>query len=346
MNPKITTISIGKQCTLFKKNLDITDYTIGGESELFTSNFIMDISLGKTYSSKYIDAGVISCLDELPMPSYELLSKEQIQGHTAQREMELAPSALFETMRGCPGQCSFCQRKGWGETIRYISDDKVMSTFAYLLNSGIKNFWVVDENFTANLDRAKRILTKLAKIRNGRSVKIALSSWTKIDDSFIETAKAAGVSLISFGIESVVPQNQEFFNKIIDIPDLLHILEKADSCGIFTVGNFIIGTPHETLETIRESLDFAIKSPLDEINIKILDYMMGSALYESLPQDQKGEIHFFASKERGICNFTLKELRAISSNYSRIFKISRSNNFSTKYNTYGPPYYKDNESYA
>ncbi len=339
-NEKTVCVAIGKQCSLFRSPVAGFDYTIGGEPENYIVNFFIRLSKGELLAP-YINVGLIDDLNTLPTPEYSILTGEHLTGNNAARNMRLAASALFETSRGCPGICSFCQRKGWGKKVRFFSQDKTLQVYQRLLDEGIRNFWITDDNFAANLTRAKELLKAMSRCHKTQDVKIALSAWTKIDTEFLQVAKDAGVSLISFGLESVVPSNQRFFNKPIDQVQVLEILDTADQIGIYTVGNFIIGTPTDTEDTIRQSFDFAVKSALDEINVKILDYMIGSELYDSLPDDLKKDnpIHMFASQEAGVCNFPLEVLRKTATLYTRKFKFSRANKFIEKSKRVGSPYF-------
>lgn len=336
-SPKTKIIAIGKQCTLFHKQLVFSDITVSGDCEIDIWKIVDNMRDGNCKKVFY-DMGTLSSLCELPMPAYDLLSTEQICGKTAEGNMHLAPSALLETSRGCPGTCSFCQRKGWGGRIQLVPDAKVYSIFSHLLDSGIKNIWITDENFTGNLPRAKRLLGEFANIRANRAVRLCLSSWVKVDNEFLDLAKAAGVSIISFGIETIEKTNQDFYKKNIDIPVMVEMLRHADEIGIYTVGNFIIGSPFDTEEIIKQEINFAIDSPLDVINVKTLDYMMGSELFESLPNNQKKDIHFFACKEMGVSIFTRNELKQIAQSFAKQFRASRVEKMRKKILSFGEPY--------
>lgn len=48
------------------------------------------------------------------------------------------------------------------------------------------------------------------------------------------------------------------------------IIRYANSLGIFTVGNFIIGAPMESESTITETFDLIKECEFDQINIKTL----------------------------------------------------------------------------
>jgi len=86
--------------------------------------------------------------------------------------------------------------------------------------------------------------------------------------------------------------------------------------GLFTVGNFIIGAPMETIETINETFSFIKSCSFDKVNIKTLDYMMGSELYSKINCDLKKEsTHIFACKENGLNNFYLQEIIDIKNKF-------------------------------
>ncbi len=281
--PNIPIVAIGKQCSLFGRAISFADVTISGDSEAYVSKVLE--CAGR---QSYYDAGQINNLDILPVPAYDLLSKNQIEGITTDRDMSLQPSGLMETSRGCPGLCTFCQRKGWSHGMQCFSDERVLEVFQLLAESGVKNVWVVDENFGANLVRAKGLLKKISAVNDRSKVRLAISSWVRIDREFLDLASDAGVSIISFGIESITADNQVYYRKRIDPDKTAEMISYADSLGLYTVGNFIIGSPFDTEQTIAENLQYAIGSGLDTVNVKTLDYMMGAELYQKLSEGIRG----------------------------------------------------------
>ena len=333
--PNVPVVTIGKQCSLFGRAISFADVTISGDSETYVSKV-----LECPDRQSYYDAGMIADLDTLPVPAYDLLSKDQVEGRTTVRDMCLQPSALMETSRGCPGVCTFCQRKGWSHGVQYFSDERVLEVFQLLSGSDIKNIWVVDENFGANLIRAKGLLKKIATVNDRSKVRLAISSWVRIDSEFLELAAKAGVSIISFGIESITKDNQDYYRKRIDPEKAAEMIAYADSLGLYTVGNFIIGSPFDTEQTIEENLRYAINSGLDTVNVKTLDYMMGADLYQELPEEAKGPIDVHACKELGLCRFTREELKRISASFQNRFRISRIKKLDIKTQKYGAPYFE------
>lgn len=333
--PNIPVVAIGKQCSLFGRAISFADVTISGDSETYVSKVLECVE-----SESYFDAGQINNLDMLPVPAYDLLSKNQIEGRTTDRDMGLQPSGLMETSRGCPGLCTFCQRKGWSHGMQCFSDERVLEVFQLLAGSGVKNIWVVDENFGANLVRAKGLLKKISAVNDRSKVRLSISSWVRIDREFLDLASDAGVSIISFGIESITTDNQDYYRKRIDPDKTAEMISYADSLGLYTVGNFIIGSPFDTEQTIAENLQYAISSGLDTVNVKTLDYMMGAELYQKLPEGIRGPIDVHACKELGLCKFTRDELKRISVNFQNRFRISRIKKLELKTQKYGTPYFE------
>ena len=338
INPEILTIAAGKQCSLSKTAFDSFDLVISGDTEVYFSEmFEKDEPVP---DSKFISAGTLESLACLPMPAWDLLTMEQICGRTSTHNMHLKPSALFETSRGCPGKCTFCQRHGWRDRVLTLPLDAIEERFRYLLEHGIRNVWIADDNFASNLDFAKSVLRVFSRLNNGQ-IKISLSAWVHIDTEFLDLAKAAGVSVISFGIDTTSIKSQSFYRKRINLDKLADTLGYADRLGIYTVGNFIIGSPFDTEESVMDDLDFAIKSPLDVINVKRLDYMNGSALFETLPESCRNEIHVFASQENGLCALPDSEIKRLSKKFAQEFNRTRARKILSKIEKFGPPYYKE-----
>jgi uncharacterized radical SAM superfamily protein len=248
-------------------------------------------------------------------------------------------STLIQTACGCENSCVFCQRKGWQS--RYISHglEYVLSEFEALKSQDFRNIWVIDENFTLRLARAKDILKKLIEHNTTINMKIAISSWANIDKEFLDFSSKANVKVISFGIETGNAEILKFYRKNIDLQYAKQMIQYANSIGIFTIGNFIIGAPMETAETISETFSFIRECSFDQINIKTLDYMIGSELYSSTDTNiTRGNTHIFACKELGLNNFTMEELRNIKNSFVHEYYKTRKQEIAKKIDKYGTPF--------
>jgi hypothetical protein len=95
----------------------------------------------------------------------------------------------------------------------------------------------------------------------------------------------------------------------------------------------------ETIETINETFFFIKECSFDQINIKTLDYMMGSELYSNTNTNiTRGSTHIFACKELGLNNFTIEELKNVKKSFIHEYYKNRKQEIAKKISKYGTPF--------
>ena len=338
--PRARIIVFGYDCILNPRNVPFADYTITSEAESSIEAFVGRLLDGEGPEPMGDAEGPLADLDLLPFPARNLLSAWAETGGTAHRPPHLAKSTLIQTSRGCRNSCRFCQRQGWSRQFRAHSVDYSLREFQEIHELGYMNVWVTDDNFCFNLPRSKELLLRISREVKRRPWKLALSTWSNIDKETIDLCRDAGVSIISLGIESAHAAIRDFYHKQIDLDHVADIINYADSVGVYCVGNFIIGAPMETEATIIESETFAKSVPFDQINVKILDYMIGSPLFESLPAAQReGQRHLFACQENGLCDMPLPFLRERARAFTQTVAEARRRPLQKKLQAHGPPYF-------
>ncbi|MDD2498261.1 MAG: radical SAM protein [Desulfitobacteriaceae bacterium] len=338
-NKGIKTIAFGYDCILQPRIIPNIDYVLAQEPEKAIAYVIKCLLAKMEINRQDLGTMKIEDLDDLPFPDRTILSSYAEHGGSIYRKSTLAKSTLVQTSRGCMNTCRFCQRKGWTNKYNEHSIDYVISEFHDITASGYKNVWICDDNFTFNLNRAKKILKRLINDRLTEGMHIALSSWIRIDREFLELAKQANVSVISVGIESTNQEILKFYNKQINLDETEKLIRFADQLGVYIVGNFIIGAPMETENTINDTFEYIMRIPFDQVNVKILDYMLGSKLYSELPDDKKNsERHIFACKETALNDFPMEYLKNRIHTFMKEFTASRRNHFINKASRFGLPY--------
>ena len=338
-NQEIKTIAFGYDCILKPRMIQNIDYVLTQEPEK-SIIYIVERLLGQMeIANNELTNMTLKDLDNLPFPDRKILSSYAEHGGTINRKPKLAKSTLIQTSRGCMNTCRFCQRKGWANQYHEHSIDYVIKEFNEIAVCGYINVWICDDNFTFNRKRAKEILSRLINEKLTEGMHVALSSWSNIDFEFLELAKQANVSVISIGVESTSQEILKFYNKQINLDKTEALVRFADHLGIYCVGNFIIGAPMETEKTITDTFEYMMKVPFDQVNVKILDYMVGADLYQELPDDKKNsERHVFACKETGLNDFPLEYLKNRIRTFLKEFTTSRREHFSKKASRFGLPY--------
>jgi hypothetical protein len=321
---RVPIIAYGNYCYLTNRDFTGADYTV-------RVNDINALLAPINALPGFKPVPAVRGYDALPHIDRDLLSSIEFYGKNRR-------STLLQTSKGCKNTCVFCQRKSWQSLHVVHSDDYVLNEFRDIRDRGYENIWLIDENFTFNLVRAKRLLTKMLQESLADGLNLFISSWTNLDMEFLDLAARCNVRIISFGIESGSREILKFYRKNIELEHAAELIRYAGARGICTVGNFIIGAPMETEETMDLTFALIRGCGFDQINIKTLDYMIGSDLYSSLGDSMKSAEHIFACAENGLNGFTLAELIQKKNDFQKKYYAEHLEELAKKIRTFGNPY--------
>ena len=323
---KIPVIAYGHHCCITGQDFHGADFTV-------KDNSINSLVRAVNMFAK-AEVPEIPDYDSLPYINRELLRGIKFYGEGRNRI-----STLLQTAEGCENTCVFCQRKGWQKKYIAHSDDYVLGELGLIRSQGYKNVWVTDENFTYRLPRAKTLLRKIYASSLTEGMNLFISSWANIDTEFLDLAAECNIRIISFGIESGSQEIISFYRKNINLQRVPELIRYADSLGIFTAGNFILGAPMETEETISQTFALIRECGFDQINIKTLDCMEGSELYESLDDSLKaGKNHVFACAENGLNDVALEDIRRRKHDFMTNYYAENQKRIAEKIAKFGLPF--------
>ena len=221
-------------------------------------------------------------LDSLPFPAYEMLA-----GFPAVYSLPIfnypkAPNTSCISSRGCPYQCSYCDRSVFRRTYRYNSAAYLYDHLHYLKDRfGIKHINFYDDQFTFNRQRIEEFTQKIITQPLGITFNCAVRA-EHIDRDLLGRLKAAGCWMISLGIET---GDENLLAQHRQNPDLTMIAEKIHlikNVGIRTKGLLMMGLPGETEGSVKKSMDYVFSLPLDDFNLSKFTPFPGSPLYEKI----------------------------------------------------------------
>jgi radical SAM superfamily enzyme YgiQ (UPF0313 family) len=116
--------------------------------------------------------------------------------------------------------------------------------------------------FTINRDQVMEFCRRV--IDEGLKIRWTCNSRVDyVDEEMLKMMGRAGCWMISWGIESGNEQILKRAAKGADPKKAQRALTWAKQAGIKNWGYFIIGLPGETVETIRQTIDFSKSLPLD-----------------------------------------------------------------------------------
>jgi radical SAM superfamily enzyme YgiQ (UPF0313 family) len=139
MFPEVPVILGGNYVTLCPDHalLSGADYTMSERGELHVRFIIQDLLQKKITGS----IPVLSNLDSLPYPAFDLLPYEKIQ------------QLPIMTSRGCPFKCTYCASHILNSGYRRRSPELVADEITFWHNNyGVKNFSFYDDAFLMNAD--------------------------------------------------------------------------------------------------------------------------------------------------------------------------------------------------
>jgi anaerobic magnesium-protoporphyrin IX monomethyl ester cyclase len=200
----------------------------------------------------------ISDLNDLPIPMHELLPLQKYR-----MPLIKGPFTFIVTSRGCPAGCTYCiKHVSYQYTARLRSPSLIMEELWQLKNLGINNIHMYSDLFTVNRDQVMELCQRMID----EKINIKWTSNSRVDyvdEEMLQMMGRAGNWLISWGIESGNEQILKHARKGAYPDKAKRALIWAKKAGIMNWGYFIIGLPGETEATIRQTIDFSKKLPLD-----------------------------------------------------------------------------------
>ncbi len=303
-DPTIVTMIGGNHPTFLTKECferpkgQYIDYVALGEGEATLLDLLIAIDQGspidQIHGLAYRSQGrlvirpqktTIPDVDTIPFPARDLMPLERYQEINVPHiifSKQKMNTTLF-TGRGCPAKCTFCSSTVfWAvqKRMRNRSVENVLDEIGECIEKyGFHEFHIEDDNFTADVKRAKAILQGVIdrgyKIR--WSAPNGLAIWT-LDEELIRLMKASGVREVVLAFES---GDQEVLTRVMHKPlRLTDAIEKVRLVKKYHLRHnafFMIGMPNETMAQIRKTIQFVKDLDLEAANLFAFFPLPGTA---------------------------------------------------------------------
>jgi hypothetical protein len=177
-----------------------------------------------------------------------------------------------------------CIKSFYGKTYECRLVEDIIADFKVMGQRDVKNIKIMDELFILNKNRTHLICDKIIDLGYDFNI------WTYaridiMDEKLLKKLKKAGVNWLAYGIESgndVIRQQimKGNFNKT----KIKDIIKMTKDNGIHIVGNFMFGFWEDNLDTMKETLDFAIELNCEYANFYCTVAYPGSKLYKEMKE--------------------------------------------------------------
>jgi radical SAM superfamily enzyme YgiQ (UPF0313 family) len=254
-------------------------------------------------------------LDNLPFPAYEKLG-----GYPHVYELPIfnyprTPNASCISSRGCPYQCSYCDRSVFRHSFRFNSSEYVYEHLKYLKERfGIRHINFYDDQFTLKRQRVEELCRLLIDKPLGMTYNCAVRA-EHVDLDLLKQMKAAGGWMVSLGIESGDENLLAQHRQNADLEMLANTIRDIKKAGLRTKGLLMMGLPGETEQSIRNSMDYVFSLPIDDLNLATFTPFPGSPIYETINElgefdedPEKMDCMHFVFVTKGMTRKRLEEL--------------------------------------
>jgi radical SAM superfamily enzyme YgiQ (UPF0313 family) len=198
------------------------------------------------------------------------------------------PMATIIPSVGCPMGCSFCTTSsffgGKGKFVNFY--DRGADLFQTMCDIeqklGVKNFFMIDENFLLYKKRALELLDCMKAHGKAWSLYV-FSSANAVKQYSMRQLVELGVSWVWLGLESV----KGGYSKLKGI-DTMSLTRELREHGIRVHGSTIVGLEHHTPENITAEIEGAIDYDADCHQFMLYTAMPGTPLHAEM--ESRGEI--------------------------------------------------------
>lgn len=224
------------------------------------------------------DAGFIEDLDALPWVSP--IYKRDLDITRYNVPFLLKPFIAFYTSRGCPALCTFClwPQTHSGHRWRRRSAASVAAEVRWALDAfpGLKEIFFDDDTFNYQKARTLELCAALKPLRCTWSC----TSRVTTDYETLKAMKEAGCRLLIVGYESGDPQILRNVRKGATIEMAERFTRDAKRLGLKIHGDFIVGLPGESRQSLRRTIEFAKRLDCETIQVSLAHPYPGTEFYE------------------------------------------------------------------
>lgn len=227
----------------------------------------------------------ITGLDLIPPPDLSILN---MRWYTARR-MYFTMKGNYRgfvllTSRGCPFNCRFCQASAqWGRC-RYHSAERVISELERIRKQfpHVDAINIIDDLFIGDRKRLREIVHLIREKGLHYSIVFNVNGHSNlVDEEVIGLLKSINVIQIAYGFESGSERVLNFLKRgSATVERNRRAAALTTAAGIGVGGQFMIGSPGETEDDIRQTVEFIEQTPMSHVHVSATTPMPGTELWD------------------------------------------------------------------
>lgn len=204
------------------------------------------------------DRKFIENLDKVPFPTYETFELDKYN----------VKEICIVSSRGCPYNCIYCPGPlAIGKKFRVRSANNVVDEIEYWYKRGYRKFDFVDDNFTLYKNRVYQICDEIEQ-RGLKNLELHCGNGIradKVDRNLLKKMHDVGFNYIAFGVEGGNNKILKNLKKGETIEVIEEGIKNACELGFDVSLFFLLGSPGETCEDIKDSVNLALRYPIIDV---------------------------------------------------------------------------------
>ena len=214
---------------------------------------------------------------------------------------KILPAQAFirwETQRGCPFRCSFCQHREPDKALikrRNFAQERVQQEAKWILdNPCIQDVAVLDPTFNSGPDYIK-VLQGLIGYTGKIALQCRMEMVTPEFLDIVDIINLTGNVVLEFGLQTIHKEEQRLIQRPNNMKRIAWTLDETKQRNIDTELSLIFGLPGQTLESFNQSVQYCIDMNVKTIHAFPLMILRGTLLYEKKQEFGLIESHEIAS---------------------------------------------------
>ncbi len=189
--------------------------------------------------------------------------------------------AIMMFSRGCPYDCNFCSvTTTFGRKYRYKNTQQMVDELKRFKDRSVS---FTDDNFAANPKMTKQLLRAMIEqkaVPKRYSCQLRINAAA--DEELLSLLKATNCRIAYIGMESVNPETLKYYQKGQTVESIVGAIEAFKKHKIGIHGMFVLGADHDRVSTVAGTVDFALATGIDTIQLCALTPFPGTAVYDEM----------------------------------------------------------------
>jgi len=274
INPECLIIFGGPQAPQILENFfekyPFVDIIVHGEGELILENLLAEYLNKKDYTKvKGISTKEFTTLPQDRIANFEGMPSPYLTNTVwdlVDKVDGIQWIVSWETNRGCPYACTFCD---WGSatatTMRKWSDERLYKEIEWFADNKIPYIDCCDANFGIYRDRDLKISKKLTEQKSKKGFPETFrTNWAKVSsEKIIPLAKELQsvdlLNAVTLSLQSLDANTLKIIKRAnLKFDTFSSLTTSFKDAGIPTYTELIMGLPGETLDTFKKGLETAL----------------------------------------------------------------------------------------